>query len=172
MLVSVGDLIWGAIGLATLALIVTLVAVAWEARSVLRVASLFATQLERDVSPMLQDLQHITHRLDNVSAVVGDKAEKASHLVDRAGESLAVGRLRARDAWDDTRMWLESLRVGWQAGLAVIRDGANGHNGHVAMAPPATSGPAHVTAIVQEETIHANGGVVSTTTVSEIITTE
>src|SRR4051794_36796300 len=106
MMVSVGDLIWGAIGLATLALIITLVAVGLELRGVLRVIGSFAAQVERDVSPMMQDLQHIMHRLDSVSEVVEDKVEQTSHFVDRVEESFAVGRVRARDAWDDTREWL------------------------------------------------------------------
>ncbi|MBC7541703.1 MAG: DUF948 domain-containing protein [Candidatus Sericytochromatia bacterium] len=130
MLVSVGDLIWGAIGLATLALIVTLVAVALELRGVLRVVAEFTRQVERDLSPMMQDLQHIMHRLDSVSAVVGEKVEQTSHLVDRVEESLAVGRVHARDAWADTRQWLGSLRVGWSAGLQVFRDSGNGHVGN------------------------------------------
>lgn len=130
MLVSVGDLIWGAIGLATLALLITLVAVAWELKGVLHVVAQFTSQVDKDVSPLLQDVQHIMHRLDNVSAVVGEKVEQTSHLVDRVEESLAVGRVRARDAWDDTRVWLESLRVGWHAGLQVIRDGSPSGNGH------------------------------------------
>lgn len=131
MLVSLGDLIWGALGFATLALVITLVAVAWEVRNVLRVAAAFATQLDRDVSPMLQDLQHIVHRLDGVTAKVGEKAEQAGHLVERVEESFSAGRLRARDAWDDTRVWLDSLKVGWQTGLQVWRDGGDG-----ASAPP------------------------------------
>jgi hypothetical protein len=123
MLVSVGDLIWGAVGLATLALLVTLVAVAFEARSVLRVMASFASQVERDLSPLMQDVQHITHRLDSLSAVVGDKVEQTSHLVERVEESLAEGRVRAQDAWVDTRHWLSSLKVGLHAGMAVFRDG-------------------------------------------------
>jgi hypothetical protein len=123
MLVSIGDLIWGAIGFATLALVITLVAVAWEVRHVLRVAAHFADQMNRDVSPMLQDMQHIVHRLDNVTVKVGEKAEQAGHLVERVEESFSAGRMRAQDAWDDTRIWLDSLKVGWQAGWQVFRDG-------------------------------------------------
>jgi hypothetical protein len=124
MLVDIGDLIWGAIGFATLALVITLVAVAWEVRHVLRVAATFASQLNQDVSPMLQDMQHIVHRLDSVTAKVGEKAEQAGALVERVEESFSAGRLRARDAWDDTRVWLDSLKVGWQAGWQVFREGA------------------------------------------------
>src|SRR4051812_33662112 len=130
MLVSVGDLIWGAIGLATLALLVTLVAVALELRGVLRVVAEFAKQVERDLSPMMQDVQHIVHRLDSLSAVVGDKVEQTSPLVDRVGGSRAVGRIHAGAAGDDPRQWLGSLRVGWHAGMQVFRDGGNGHNGN------------------------------------------
>jgi hypothetical protein len=124
MLVSMGDLIWGAIGFATLALVITLVAVAWEVRHVLKVIATFASQLDRDVSPLLQDVQHIVHRVDSVAAIVGDKAEAAGALVGRVEESLHVGRERAQDAWDDTRVWLDSLKVGWHAGWQVFREGA------------------------------------------------
>jgi hypothetical protein len=140
MLVSIGDLIWGAIGFATLTLVITLVAVAWEVRHVLRVAAMFADQLNRDVSPMLQDMQHIVHRLDAVTAKVGEKAEQAGHLVERVEESFTAGRVRARDAWEDSRVWLDSLKVGWQAGWQVFRDG--GANGHAGPQPQRATAPA------------------------------
>lgn len=130
MLVDVGALLWGLIGIATLVLLVTLVAAAWELRNVLKTAADLAVQIERDLAPTLQDVHHILSRVDQASAVIGEKVEDTANLVEALEDSLAAGRMRARDAWDDTKVWLDSLRVGWQTGLQVWREGGDHGDGH------------------------------------------
>ncbi|MBC7545209.1 MAG: hypothetical protein H7338_20985 [Candidatus Sericytochromatia bacterium] len=143
MMVSFTDVLWGAIGLATLTLVMALVAMVWEMRSVLRIVAVSTSQLTGGVQPVLEDMEHIVQRLETISAVVEEKIEATNNLVDHVvhgvGASVAGGKALAQVSWASTRQWFGRLGIGIRAGMRVLRQGTPRPTTSLAVIPVMTT---------------------------------